>query len=106
MKLLCLILKKKLRTSVSQKAGQESDMPTKIIKDNIGIFPPFCIKNLISWLKQGSYHLKSTDVTPVLKTEDRKKKDNYRPTSIIPNFSKVFEWCKLCLYFESILPKC
>ena len=35
--------------------------------------------------------LKHADVTPVFKKDDKSDKSNYRPISIVPNLSKVYE---------------
>ena len=35
--------------------------------------------------------LKLADVSPIFKKEDNFKKENYRPVSILPHISKVFE---------------
>ena len=35
--------------------------------------------------------LKKADVTPVFKKADRLSKENYRPVSILPRLSKVYE---------------
>ena len=35
--------------------------------------------------------LKLADVSPIFKKEDSFKKENYRPVSILPHISKVFE---------------
>ena len=35
--------------------------------------------------------LKHTKITPVFKTEDKCMVNNYRPISVLPVFSKVFE---------------
>ena len=37
--------------------------------------------------------LKKANITPVSKRGDRNSKDNYRPVSILPNISKIFERC-------------
>ena len=34
---------------------------------------------------------KKANITPVFKKGDRNSKDNYRPVSILPNISKIFE---------------
>ena len=48
------------------------------------------------------------NVTPVYKKGNRSGKDNYRPVSILPNLSNIFERC-LCkqtsTFFEDILSK-
>ena len=36
-------------------------------------------------------YLKNARITPVFKTGDRNSMDNYRPFSILPNISKIFE---------------
>ena len=33
------------------------------------------------------------NITPVFEKGDRNSKDNYRPVSILPNLSKIFERC-------------
>ena len=37
--------------------------------------------------------LKHADITPIFKKVDRIEKSNYRPVSILPNTSKVYEIC-------------
>ena len=37
--------------------------------------------------------LKQADIKPIYKKESRKEKENYRPISILPNLSKIFERC-------------
>ena len=47
-------------------------------------------------------------VTPVHKKGNRSEKDNYRPVSILPNLSKVFERCiynQIAQFFDKILSK-
>ena len=47
-------------------------------------------------------------MTPVLKKKDQSDVENYRPVSILPVFSKVYEMCmydQMYEYFNKILPK-
>ena len=37
--------------------------------------------------------LKQPDIKPIYKNESRNEKENYRPVSILPNLSKIFESC-------------
>ena len=37
--------------------------------------------------------MKLANITPVFKKDDRTDKINYRPISILPNLSKIFEKC-------------
>ena len=49
--------------------------------------------------------LKSANITPVFKKGDRMAKENYRPVSILPNISKLFEKCifkQLYRFFDKI----
>ena len=40
---------------------------------------------------QLSFRTKNTDRIPVFKKNDRKNVENYRPVSILPNLSKIYE---------------
>ena len=79
----------------SSKACQESDLPKKIIKANSDIFTQAIHKELNSGLEVGNFPctMKLANVTPVYKKGNRSEKGNYRPVSILPNISKVFERC-------------
>ena len=37
-------------------------------------------------------NLKLADVTPVFKKKDKSFVENYRPVSVLPTISKIFEW--------------
>ena len=52
--------------------------------------------------------MKLANVTPVYKKGNRSEKGNYRPVSILPNISKVFERCiykQMSQFFEGIISK-
>ena len=92
------------------KASQNSDIPTKIVKDNIDIFVPVLLTEFNESLKLNRFPhcMKSANITSVPKKNDRTDKSNYRPISILPNLSKVFERCiykQLSTYFGAILSK-
>ena len=61
---------------------QDTDILTKIIKKNADIF---------AFILLASF--KKANITPVFKKGDRNSKDNYRPVSLLPNLSKIFERC-------------
>ena len=88
-------IEKELQNLGCSKASQDSDIPTKIIKDNIGIFVPVLLTEFNESLKLNRFphSMKSANITPVFKKNDRTDKSNYRPVSILPNLSKVFERC-------------
>ena len=52
--------------------------------------------------------LKQADIKPIYKKEPRNEKENYRPVSISPNLSKIFERCmydQLKDHFEKLKSK-
>ena len=52
--------------------------------------------------------MKYTEVTPIHKKDDKTDKENYRPISILPNLSKVYErlmYNQIYPYFETIFSK-
>ena len=62
-----------------------------------------CIKN-----SKFPSNLKLADLTPSYKKKSRTSKDTYRPTSILPNVSKIYERCiynQIQQYFDNILSK-
>ena len=79
----------------TSKATEQVDIPIKLIKDN---------KDLFSYFISGSFNnaanndvfpnkLKQADIKPIYKKESRNEKENYRPVSILPNSSEIFEHC-------------
>ena len=79
----------------TSKASQQGDIPTKIIKDNKDIFSYFIFASFNNAVNKGVLPdvLKHADIKPIYKKESRNEKENYRPVSILPNLSKMFERC-------------
>ena len=77
------------------KASQKTDIPTRIIKENIDIFADFLCTSINSAIKSSSFlsSLKLADVTPVHKKERKDMKENFRSVSILTTLSKFFEKC-------------
>ena len=71
----------------ASKACQDTDVPTKIIKENADIFTDFIHPSINASINNGDFpsFLRLANVIPVF------KKDNYRPISILKNISKVYE---------------
>ena len=93
----------------NKKNGTYGNIPTKIIKDNYDICSSF-LENI--WNKEMIHDsvfqdkLKLADVTPVYKKKDKTSVENYRPISVLPTFSKVFEKLiqkQITAYIENIL---
>ena len=74
-------------------ASQYSDIPTKIIKENSDIFSSFICESINNSIKSSIFPscLKHADVTPLHKKCNKSLKENYKPVSILPTLSKVFE---------------
>ena len=94
----------------SKKACQGSDTPVKIIKEHIDIITDFIYNNFNNSLFSSYFpsNLKNADITPVLKKKDRENVENYRPVSILPVLSKVYERCmydQMYAYLNKILSK-
>ena len=100
----------KVKTLDTAKASQQSDIPTKILKQNSDYFVEYFYENIkqcISKLILPS-DLKLADVTPVYKKKSKNSKDNYRPVSILSNISKIYERCiydQIQLFLDSLLSK-
>ena len=77
----------------SAKATQEHDILTRILKENADLFADFlhCAFNEYTKTKKFPSCLKQVDITPIFKKDSRSSKDSYRPVSILPNVSKIFE---------------
>ena len=88
------------------KATQNTDIPTKIIKENSDIFGDFIFSNFNCCINTSSYPslLKRAYITPVHKKDSKSEKNNYRPVSILSNISKVYErimFKQMSEFFES-----
>ena len=72
-----------------------SDIPVKIIKDNIDIFSEFIFRNFNDSIFDATFpsELKNADVIPVFKKKGRNNAENYCLVSILPNLSKIRESC-------------
>ena len=78
--------------SVSKSVPVES-IPTKLIKENSDIFGQKILMDFNSSLKTGVFPLnqKIADVYPIFTNTSKHHKENYRPVSILPALSKIFE---------------
>ena len=90
------ILKEIQRLDI-KKAAQESDIPSRIIKENSDIFGEYLLSSFNDAIDKSYFPtaLKQANINPVFKTGGRYSKDNYRSISILPNVSKIFEKCML-----------
>ena len=94
----------------NKKASQNSDIPTKIIKENSDIFGRALCSFINDSIKSFTFpsYLKEADITPIHKKDKKDKKENYRPVSILPFLSKIFErsiFIQRSTFFEDIFSK-
>ena len=77
----------------TSKACQDTDVPTKILKENADIFADFLHTSFNEFVKKLEFPSvsKKPNISPVFKKGERECKNNYRPVSILPNASKIFE---------------
>ena len=94
-----------------RKASQNVDIPVRIIKENKDIVSYFLYHNFNNSLSCSAFPaaMKYAEVTPIHKKDDKTDKENYRPISILPNLSKVYErlmYNQIYPYFQIIFSKC
>ena len=94
----------------TKKAMHSIDVPTKIVKANTDLFSVFASNAFNESVISCKFLsvLKFADVKPVHKKASRLEKTNYRPVSLLPNISKIFERCmhrQISEYFETALSK-
>ena len=90
------------------KASQHSDIHTKIIKSNL--FSDFLYVSINSSVNSSLFPscLKTADITPIYKKGKKDLKDSYRPVSILPVLSKLYErsmFKQISEFFENIFSK-
>ena len=84
---------KEIKRLKARKATQITDTPVKILKENADIFSANICDFLNETIKSGKFPaiLKNGDITAVFKKGFKGSKENYRPVSILPIISKIFE---------------
>ena len=93
------------------KATQQYNISIKILKENSEIFSYILYHNFNNSLFNEVFpnSLKKADITPVFKKEEKFLKNNYRPVSILPNVSKIYEHCiydQMNDYFHPLFQNC
>ena len=70
-------------------------MNTNIIRKNAAFFAKYTRDDINASIRSSKFHneLKEADIVPVHKKKSKLSKENYRPISILPNISKVYERC-------------
>ena len=86
------------------------DILTKVVGANSDIFSDILYEVFNRSLEVGTFpsSMKLANVTPVYKKSSQSDKGNYRPISILPILSKVFERCvcrQMSKFFDEVLAK-
>ena len=102
-----MTMREHLRLMKAKKATGRDRLPAKMLKIGCDIlcYPLSYLLN--TCIKSGSFPkaLKRADVSPILKKGDNMNVANYRPISILPSVSKLFEkemTIQMSNYFEGI----
>ena len=68
-------------------------MNTTILKKNHSFFAEYICNDINASILNPKFHneLKEADIIPAHKKKSKLSKENYRPISILPNISKVYE---------------
>ena len=101
---------KENRSLSTTKAPEDTNLPVKILKENADYFAEFICIQFNDSVNSSKFpsSFKCANITPIFKNESRNHKTNYRPVSILPIVSKIFEKImsnQLSTYFEKILSK-
>ena len=99
-----------IKTLNTKKACPDGDIPVKLIKMNEDIFSRLVFQNFSQSLINGDFPhcLKQAEVIPPFKKEKNLDKSNYRPVSILPLISKIYErlmYDQMYKYFNQIFSK-
>ena len=90
--------------------SQGSDISEMILKEKINIFSNFLCGSFNSSIKSRKFpeNFKLADIIPPHKKGKKDIKGNYRPVSILPTLSKIFEKCiltQMLQFFSNIFLK-
>ena len=77
----------------SSKSNPINSIPGKMVKQYPEFFSNILYNNLNNSIYSSSFpnNLKLADITPTHKNGERQEKENYRPVSILPSISKIYE---------------
>ena len=95
-------VKKEIMNLNVKKSSLSKAIPATILKQSVHIYLPFltnCINHSFITNKFPD-EIKLSEVIPLYKNLDPLKKENYRPVSLLPHVSKVFER----IIYKQIMP--
>ena len=98
----------KLGDSTLKRATTFKNIPAKVLKSNSDACSDSLQLIFNNSIENGLFpdSLKLADITPLHKMDEKTRKKNYRPISVLPTVSKVFERimdCQITAYISSYL---
>ena len=86
-------IEKEIKRLNTNRVSHSSDIPTKIIKQNVDFFSSFILDCLNKSIPSSTFPsiLKLADIISVYKKYCRYEKNNYRPISVLPNLPKIYK---------------
>ena len=83
------------------------DISADILKSTVDIHLPYIINSINLSIEKGCFseELNLAEVSPIFKKTDDLDKENYRPVSVLPHVSKVFEKIMYHDYMKDRLSK-
>ena len=101
-------IEQELETLNVKKANTFKNIPPKVLKESMSECSPFLLNIVNNSITNSKFpnELKLADVTPVFKKGETTNAKNYRPVSVLPVVSKVFERIlqkQISSYFDQFL---
>ena len=86
-------MEKEIRNLDTKKSSTYGSIPATILKQCMNAYLPHLTNSINYSIQQSNFpqELKISEVVPVYKKLDPLQKENYRPVSLLPHISMVFE---------------
>ena len=87
------LVREEVMNPYGSKATPIGYISVDVLKSNVDIHLPYITNSISLSIEKGCFpeELKLAEVSPIFKRKDDIDKDNYRPVSVLPHVSKVFE---------------
>ena len=97
---------KKVLKLNSKKSSTYGAIPESILKQIIEVHLKYLTNTINNSLKESTFphELKQSEVIPLYKKLDPLQKENYRPVSLLPHISKVYN--QINIFMENEISKC
>ena len=100
-------VKKTFQSLDPKKAAQKDDIKTNVLKKNVDFFAKYTCDDINDSIRSSKFpnDLKQAEIVPAHKKKSKLSKESYKPISILPNVSKIYErslYDQKATYFEHI----